>query len=144
MSNNKRGILDMNAFDARSQETIANPLLKRRTENIGAASVLFYKQPIEMVSASGCWMTDAAGVRYLDFYNNVPSVGHCHPQVSAAIAKQLATLNTNSRYLSDVTESYLEKLKSTLPSALKNVVMTCSGSEANDLAMRIAKSSTGS
>lgn len=144
MSNNKRGILDMNAFDARNQEAIANPLLKRRTENIGAASVLFYKQPIEMVSASGCWMTDAAGVRYLDFYNNVPSVGHCHPQVSAAIAKQLATLNTNSRYLSDVTESYLEKLKSTLPSTLKNVVMTCSGSEANDLAMRIAKTNTGS
>ena len=144
MSNNKRGILDMNAFDASSQESIASPLLKRRTDNIGAASVLFYKKPIEMVSARGCWMTDVAGERYLDFYNNVPSVGHCHPHVTAAITQQLETLNTNSRYLSEITESYLEKLKSTLPPELKNVVMTCSGSEANDLAMRIAKTNTGS
>jgi len=140
----KRNILDMNAFDASRDESTASPLLKRRTENIGAASVLFYQTPIEMVSASGCWMTDTGGTEYLDFYNNVPSVGHNHQHVVAAIATQLKTLNINSRYLSDITENYLEKLLATFPDHLNNVVMTCSGSEANDLAMRIAKKNTGS
>lgn len=144
MSNDKRSILEMNAYDSNSQNSIVSPLLQRRIENVGAASVLFYKQPIELVSAKGCWVTDIDGKKYLDFYNNVPSVGHSNHHVTKAITQQLETLNLNSRYLCDITESYIEKLKSTLPSTLGNVVMTCSGSEANDMAIRIAKKYTGS
>ena len=137
-----RQILDMNAFDA-SAAADAAPAVRRRLGNLGAASVLFYRDPIEMVSASGCWMTDAAGRRYLDFYNNVPSVGHSHPAVVRAVADQIARLNTNTRYVVAVVDDYLDALKARLPADLSNVVMTCSGSEANDLALRIARAVTG-
>jgi len=110
-----RQILDMNAFDASQDVGTANPLLHRRQQNFGPISVLFYREPLEMVRASGCWIESADGKRYLDFYNNVPSVGHCHPRVVAAISRQVATLNINSRYLHQTTEEYLERLKATLP-----------------------------
>jgi len=142
MLNTTRGILDMNSFDAQALGDADSPLLKKRQKNAGAASVLFYEKPIEMVSASGCWMVDAAGTKYLDFYNNVPSVGHCHPHVVKAITDQLSLVNSHSRYLNELTETYVEKLKATFPNELDNVVMTCSGSEANDLAMRIATHNT--
>lgn len=134
-------ILDLNAYDVGSSDG-SDPLLERRLANVGAASVLFYRRPIEMVSARGAWMTAADGTRYLDFYNNVPSVGHCHPRVVEAVAAQLAKLNTNTRYLNATVEDYLDRLKATLPSALSNVLLSCSGSEANDLAMRVAMAST--
>ncbi len=141
-----RQILDMNAYDPSAfdpAEGVADPLLDRRHRNFGAASVLFYARPIEMVAAQGAWMTAADGTRYLDFYNNVPSVGHSHPKVVEAVSRQIATLNTNTRYLTQVVEDYLERLKAVLPEALSNVVLACSGSEANDLAMRVAMKATG-
>lgn len=138
-----RQILDMNAFDASRDGNGGDPLLVRRQQNMGAASVLFFRRPIEMVRAEGAWMEAADGTQYLDFYNNVPSVGHCHPRVVEAVSRQLATLNTNSRYLTQILETYLERLKGELPEALSNVVLTCSGSEANDLALRLARMSTG-
>ncbi|KAA5605790.1 aspartate aminotransferase family protein [Roseospira marina] len=139
-----RPILDMNAYDAAGAAAgPAGSLLARRQANIGAASVLFYREPIEMVSARGCWMEAADGRRYLDFYNNVPSVGHAHPHVVEAIARQVSVLNIHTRYLNRWTEDYLDRLKATLPAALSNVVLTCTGSEANDLAMRIATEATG-
>jgi len=137
-----RPILDMNAFDNHAPQKKDSPqtdLLGRRLRNVGAASVLFYRDPIEMVSASGCWMTAADGTNYLDFYNNVPSVGHCHPKVVSAMANQAARLNINSRYLHQTVETYLDRLKATFPAHLENIVLTCSGSEANDLAIRIAQ-----
>ena len=143
MSLEVRQILDMNAFDASQDSETTNPLLQRRQQNFGPISVLFYREPLEMVRASGCWMEAVDGTRYLDFYNNVPSVGHCHPRVVAAISRQVATLNINSRYLNQITEEYLERLKSTMPPKLCNVAMACSGSEANDLALRVAKRVTG-
>ncbi len=138
-----RQILDMNAFDAGAQATERNPLLERRLANVGAATVLFYKEPLEIVSASGSWMTAADGKRYLDFYNNVPSVGHTHPLVVAAVTDQIARLNINTRYLNSVVDLYLDALKATFPAALSNVVLSCSGSEANDLAVRIAAATSG-
>lgn len=137
-------ILDLNAFSRSSGRFDPKSAVGRRLANFGAASVLFYREPIEMVSARGAWITASDGTRYLDFYNNVPSVGHCHPKVVEAIASQAAKLNINTRYLCEVVDRYLEKLKSTLPATLSNVVMTCSGSEANDLALRIAVKATGS
>lgn len=139
-----RQILDMNAFDAGAHAGApASSLLERRIANVGAAAVLFYREPLEMVSASGSWMTAADGKRYLDFYNNVPSVGHCHPRVVAAVTDQIARLNINTRYLNSCVDLYLDALKATLPPALGNVVLSCSGSEANDLAVRIAAAASG-
>ncbi|MEM7744561.1 MAG: aspartate aminotransferase family protein [Pseudomonadota bacterium] len=138
-----RQILDMNAFDASQDGVGEDPLLTRRQANFGAASVLFYQRPIEMVAAKGAWMEAADGRRYLDFYNNVPSVGHSHPHVVDAVTRQIARLNTNTRYLNQGTEAYLEALKARLPAPLSNVMLACSGSEANDLAMRVAMKATG-
>ncbi|MEO1277006.1 MAG: aminotransferase class III-fold pyridoxal phosphate-dependent enzyme, partial [Pseudomonadota bacterium] len=92
-----RQILDMNAFDAAADGTPEDALLARRLDNVGAVSVLFYRRPIEMVRGEGCWMEAADGTRYLDFYNNVPSVGHGHPGVVEAIRAQVGELNINSR-----------------------------------------------
>jgi len=138
-----RQILDMNAFDAARDGAAEDGLLARRQRNFGPASVLFYRRPIEMRRGRGCWMEAADGTRYLDFYNNVPSVGHCHPRVVEAVSRQLAELNVNSRYLHPLIETYIERLKATLPAPIEHVVMTCSGSEANDLAMRAAMQATG-
>ena len=136
-------ILDMNAFDGSKAGAPPDSLLARRQANIGAASVLFFREPIEMVGARGCWMEAADGCRYLDFYNNVPSVGHSHPKVVDAITRQVATLNIHTRYLNRWTEDYIDRLKATLPEAVSNVVLTCTGSESNDLAMRMAMRATG-
>lgn len=146
MAREVRQILDMNAFNPAKDgnEAQATPgLLDRRRENFGAASVLFFQKPIEMVGASGCWMEAVDGTRYLDFYNNVPSVGHGHPHVVEAVRRQIGTLNTNTRYLNAVVEGYLERLKGKLPGGPWNVLMACSGSEANDLALRVAMAATG-
>ncbi|MCB9960058.1 MAG: aminotransferase class III-fold pyridoxal phosphate-dependent enzyme [Rhodospirillaceae bacterium] len=136
-------ILDLNAFRDDASAAPAGSLLARRRANFGAASVLFYSDPIEVVRGQGVWMEAADGRRYLDFYNNVPSVGHCHPRVVAAIAEQAATLNINTRYLNQRVESYLERLKATLPDEVSNAVLCCTGSEANDLALRVAAKASG-
>jgi 4-aminobutyrate aminotransferase-like enzyme/aminoglycoside phosphotransferase (APT) family kinase protein len=137
----EKRILDMNAFEAKHGGHADN--VARRLNNLGAASVLFYQEPIEMVSAQGAWMQAADGKRYLDFYNNVPCLGHCHPSVVQAVSRQIATLNVHTRYLVSAVDDYLDSLKATLPESVSNIVMTCSGSEANDLAMRLAKQATG-
>jgi 4-aminobutyrate aminotransferase-like enzyme len=96
-----------------------------------------------VVRAEGVWLHGADGTRYLDVYNNVPSVGHCHPRVVEAIARQAATLNTHTRYLYDIVLTYAERLIATFPKELANVMFTCTGSESSDLAMRVAKNFTG-
>lgn len=138
----KTQILDLNRFDPASG-TEQSPLLQARMKHAGASSVLFYADPIEMVEGKGVWLTAADGRRYLDVYNNVPSVGHCHPRVAEAIARQAATLTTHTRYLNRIVETYAERLLDTFPAALSNLVMTCTGTESNDLAMRIAKVASG-
>jgi 4-aminobutyrate aminotransferase-like enzyme len=139
-------ILALNRFDAGQTQGLSPDiasLVARRAATFGASSVLFYEQPLQMVRAEGVWMFDSTGRRFLDVYNNVPSVGHCHPRVVEAIAKQAATLNTNTRYLYDVVHTYAERLLATFPAGLSNVVFTCTGSEANDLALRFAKIFSG-
>lgn len=137
-------ILEMNAFDMKASALGNDTLISRRIKNLGAASVLFYRDPIEMKGAKGAWMFAAGNTRYLDFYNNVPSVGHCHPKVVEAISRQAAKLNIHTRYLSRVVDNYIETLKSTFPDNLDNVLLCCTGSEANDLALRLAHKRTGS
>ncbi|WP_377294385.1 aspartate aminotransferase family protein [Rhizobium sp. SG2393] len=146
MSAAKTEILDLNRFDVLSAARLSPNLagkVARRQANFGASSVLFFEQPIEMVKAEGAYLIDAEGRRYLDVYNNVPSVGHCHPRVVEAITRQVAELNIHTRYLNGVVDAYAEDLLSRFPAGLDTLMMTCTGSESNDLAMRIARIATG-
>ena len=118
-------------------------LVERRNRSLGPAYRLFYDEPIEIVRGFGSKLWDAAGREFLDVYNNVPSVGHSHPRVVEAISRQAALVNTNTRYLDRPLIDYSEDLLGTLPRALANVMYTCTGSEANDLALRIATTVTG-
>lgn len=118
-------------------------LVERRNRSLGAAYRLFYDEPVEIVRGAGTRLWDASGADYLDVYNNVPSVGHSHPRVVEAIAAQAALVNANTRYLNTRLIEYSEDLLGTLPRAVANVMYTCTGSEANDLALRVAKSATG-
>jgi 4-aminobutyrate aminotransferase-like enzyme len=117
-------------------------LIERRERLLGPAYRLFYEAPVHIVRGQGVWLEDETGEKYLDVYNNVASVGHCHPHVVEAITKQVATLNTHTRYLHETILDYSEKLLATFPSHLGHVMYTCTGSEANDLAYRIAKDYT--
>lgn len=103
----------------------------------------FYDRPVHLVRGEGSHVFDPSGVRYLDAYNNVVSVGHCHPRVVEATSRQVATLNTHSRYLHEGIIGYTERLLATMPPGLDRVVYVCTGSEANDLALRIAAHHTG-
>ncbi|TGQ03684.1 aminotransferase class III-fold pyridoxal phosphate-dependent enzyme, partial [Mesorhizobium sp. M2E.F.Ca.ET.219.01.1.1] len=96
-----------------------------------------------LVRGRGTKLFDASGTEYLDCYNNVADVGHCHPYVVEALAQQAATLNTNSRYLHREILRLGERLTATLPEGLDTWIFVCTGSEANDLAVRIARSVTG-
>lgn len=115
----------------------------RRAALLGPAYRLFYEQPLHLVRGEGVWLYDRDGRAYLDTYNNVASVGHCHPRVVAAMARQAATLATHTRYLHDGILDYAERLLALFPPELAHVMFTCTGSEANDLAFRIARAATG-
>jgi 4-aminobutyrate aminotransferase-like enzyme len=139
-------ILELNAFDPESAEGIepaTERLIARRQKTFGATSMLFYKRPLHIVRAEGVWLIAADGMRYLDAYNNVPSIGHCHPAVVEAVTRQMGILNTHSRYLYDNVYDYAERLLATMPDEVSNVVFTCTGSESVDLALRIARTLTG-
>ena len=117
-------------------------LLAARARTMGALE-LSYQKPIHLVAGQGVYLEAADGRRYLDAYNNVPVVGHGHPAVVEAVSAQLATLNTNSRYLQQVSVELAEQLLETLPERFERVLLVNSGSEANDLAWRIARHATG-
>ncbi len=119
-------------------------LVRRRTDALGPAYRLFYEQPVQIVRGAGVHLYDADGVEYLDVYNNVASLGHAHPRVTDAVCAQAGVLNTHTRYLHEGIVRYAEDLLSTLPPELGHVMFTCTGSEAGDLALRIAKHHTGS
>ena len=120
-------------------------MLARRRKVMGPQTYMFYDKPLHMVRGEGAWLYDVTGRRYLDVYNNVPHVGHCHPHVVEAIARQAAILNTNTRYLFDEVLDYAERLGATMPagSGLTACMFVNSGSEAVDLATRLAKAYTG-
>lgn len=118
-------------------------LIGERARLLGPAYRLMYQRPLHFVRGEGPWLIDASGRRYLDAYNNVTSLGHCHPDVVEAIASQAATLATNTRYLHETILELADGLLSTVDGDLSHLMLTCSGSEANDLAYRIAKVRTG-
>ncbi|MFD5600077.1 aspartate aminotransferase family protein [Leucobacter sp. NPDC058333] len=118
-------------------------LLERRRRTIGPYSPLFYSEPLHFVAAKGVWFTEASGERYLDGYNNVPHVGHANDRVVRALADQAATLNVHTRYLNDRVIDYSERLLATFDDGLDRIFFGNSGSEANELALRISRQLTG-
>lgn len=118
-------------------------ILARRARVLSPTYRLFYDQPLQIVRAEGVWMYDEHGRAYLDAYNNVPVVGHCHPYVVEALTRQARTLNTHTRYLAEQPLQLAEELLGSMPPELGNIVFTCTGSEANDLAVRVSKAVTG-
>jgi 4-aminobutyrate aminotransferase and related aminotransferases len=118
-------------------------LLNRRRRLMGRDLPLFYNPPLHLVRGQNVWLFDAEGRRYLDVYNNVAHVGHCHPRVVEAIARQARLLNTNTRYLGTQVIEYCERLVALFPGRRMVSAFVNSGSEANDIAWRMAKAYTG-
>ena len=136
----------VNAFSREDFERLSDAeqaLIARREKVLGPAYRLFYEKPLHLVRGEGVFLYDTAGEKYLDAYNNVASLGHCHPRVVEAITSQTAVLNTHTRYLHEGIVDYAETLTATFPAALSQAMFTCTGSEANDLAVRIARYVTG-
>ncbi len=118
-------------------------LLQRRRRVLAPSYQLFYDEPVHLVRGEGVWVHDAEGNRYLDCYNNVPSVGHAHPRIVRAVADQTALLNTHTRYLHHHVVELAERLGASLPGDLSTCYFVCTGTEANDLAVQIARVVTG-
>jgi 4-aminobutyrate aminotransferase-like enzyme len=118
-------------------------LLHRRQEKLIRNLSISYAAPLKIVRGEGVYLYDDRGRGYLDCYNNVAQLGHANPEIVEVQAKQAAKLNTNTRYLHDNIIAYAEALTATLPSHLTVAAFVCSGSEANDLALRMARAYTG-
>ena len=118
-------------------------LLEKRRDHLGPSLSVSYREPLKIVRGKGNYLIDYQGRHYLDLVNNISHVGHCHPHVVEALSKQASILNTNTRYLHDTIVKYAERLTATLPDPLSVCYFVNSGSEANELALRIARTVTG-
>jgi len=118
-------------------------LKARRDQALGAGAALFYETPLHIVRGEGVYLFDADGRRYVDMYNNVPCVGHANPRVVEAMARQQATLNVHSRYLHEGVVEFAERLAALHGPQIESVVFSCSGTEANEVALRMARFATG-
>ncbi|EMH4161587.1 aspartate aminotransferase family protein [Pluralibacter gergoviae] len=139
-------IMDTNSFRAEHADALdarTRSLTDRRSQLLGESYRLFYRNPVHLVRGQGQYLWDAAGDKYLDVYNNVASIGHCHPAVIAAVHAQMSQLNTHTRYLHERILDYTADLLTTVPDAINKAMYMCTGSEANDLAIRIAKAWSG-
>ena len=119
-----------------------NSLSDRRNSLIGSAT-LFYEDPVEIVRGEGVYLFDQNNKQYIDMYNNVPCVGHANPRVSAAIHSQMSTLNVHSRYMHEGILNYAERLIQLHSAAVDNIVFACSGTEASEVALMMARAATG-
>ena len=132
---------------AETTAVVARPaewLAAHRQQRIGRSlSIAYSDAPLKIVRASGCYLYDDKGRAWLDMVNNVCHVGHCHPRVVAAAQRQITALNTNSRYLHDTLVEYADRLTALFPEPLSVCFFVNSGSEANDLAIRLARTYTG-
>lgn len=118
-------------------------LIERRDRAFGIGAPLFYDQPLHLVRGEGVYLFDADGRRYVDLYNNVPCVGHCHPRVVEAIARQAGTLNVHSRYIHDGAITLAERIAGLHGPQIESVLFGCSGTEAIEVALRMARFATG-
>lgn len=136
----------VNGFNPADVGSLAPELrdkVERRAKLLGPAYRLFYRNPVEICRGEGVILYDPAGNDYLDAYNNVVAVGHCHPRVVEAISAQLKVLCTHTRYVQEGILTYAEQILPTFEGNIEHIMFTCTGSEANDLAMRIAQHKTG-
>ncbi|OOY24761.1 aspartate aminotransferase family protein [Thioclava sediminum] len=135
----------VNAFQegATDLDPETREMIERRKALLGPAYRLFYDKPLHLVRGEGAWLFDQEDNAYLDAYNNVTSIGHCHPKVVEAIATQAGILATNTRYIHGSILDYAERLLNTMPDEIGHMMFTCTGSDANDLAVRIAQAYTG-
>lgn len=120
----------------------------RRDQAMGSGTPLFYKQPLHLVRGDGVYLYDPAGRRYIDMYNNVPCVGHANPHIVEAMVRQQSTLNVHSRYLHEGIIEFCEKLAALhdgkqTAGPIESVIVSCSGTEANEIALRMARFATG-
>lgn len=139
-------IMDTNSFRAEHAADLSQELrdlTHKREQVLGGAYRLFYRRPVHLVKGQGQYLWDAEGKKYLDVYNNVASLGHCHPAVIDAVHQQMGQLNTHTRYLHEGILDYTESLLATLPPEINRAMYMCTGSEANDLAIRVAQSWSG-
>ncbi|MFU8926032.1 aspartate aminotransferase family protein [Acinetobacter puyangensis] len=139
-------IMDTNSFRAEHANALdaeTRQLTDKRSKILGGSYRLFYRNPVHLVRGEGQYLWDAAGNQYLDAYNNVASIGHCHPAVIEAVNQQMKMLNTHTRYLHEGILDYTEQLLSTVPAEIDRAMYMCTGSEANDLAIRVAQSYSG-
>lgn len=144
--NTRSTIMDTNSFRAEHAHALdpaTRQLTDRRSKNLGESYRLFYRNPVHLVKGEGQYLWDAEGNKYLDAYNNVASIGHCHPAVIEAVNQQMQMLNTHTRYLHERILDYTDELLATVPSEINKAMYMCTGSEANDLAIRIAREYTG-
>lgn len=118
-------------------------LVERRDRALGAGAPLFYSEPLHIVRGDGVELFDVDGRRYIDMYNNVPCVGHGNARVADAMATQQATLNVHSRYLHDGIVSFAERLVDLHSDGIESAVISCSGTEAVEVALRMARLATG-
>lgn len=139
-------IMDTNSFRAEHASLLDSQtrgLTDKRSRVLGESYRLFYRKPVHLVKGRGQYLWDAAGEKYLDVYNNVASIGHCHPAVIEAVHEQMSALNTHTRYLHERILDYSESILATCPAQIDRAMYMCTGSEANDLAIRIAQAYSG-
>lgn len=139
------GILESNSFNINNLDSLDDdlrPLVARR-KVLGPCYRLFYQKPLHLVRGKGTRLFDVDETEYLDMYNNIPSIGHSNPVITKAVTKQLQLINTHTRYVHENLLDYADNLVATLPSEIDRIMFMCSGSEANDLAVRCAQLYTG-
>jgi len=126
-----------------ARPTLARDLMRRRQAVLSPTYFHHYDDPLIAARSAGVFIWDTDGRAYLDCYNNVPSVGHCHPRVIEALHRQASLINTHSRYLHDSIVTYAERLTATFPPELDMCAFVCTGTEANGLAYELARVATG-
>lgn len=138
--------MDTNSYSSENVSLLdssTKDLIERREKYMGGAYRLFYRKPVNLVRGEGAYLWDAEGNKYLDMYNNVAGIGHCHPAVINAVHEQMKMLNTHTRYLHERIIRYSEDILAMLPDEIDKIMFMCTGSEANDLALRVAQEYTG-
>ena len=136
----------VNGFDPNDLSRLdpaTQALVRRRQALLGPAYRLMYAHPVEIARAEGCLLWDSRGDEYLDAYNNVVPLGHCHPRVVEAVHRQMQTLCTHTRYIQEGILDFAAAILPSFGAPIEHIMFACSGSEANDLAVRIAKHHTG-
>lgn len=126
-----------------SESGSAPSILTRREHVLAGTYRLFYDDPVTVAQANGIRITDAFGAEYLDAYNNVPCIGHSDAEVAEAVHAEMLRANTHTRYADEGVVAYAEALLAHFPEPLDRAAFTCSGSEANDLALQLARHATG-